>query len=91
MISAEEVDRLVVDIAKLCVAIDVVAAFPGLAVRLQAVAHPAQQSANNRGADLVPLLPQLLGQITQAPAGPQQRSHGVAARRGRNQSLEVAQ
>src|SRR5262245_14394697 len=89
--SAEEVDRLRVDVTKLCVAIDVVAAFPCLAVCLQAVVHPAQQIANNRRANLVPLRPQLFGEITQAPAGPQQHSHGVAARRRLNQSLQVTQ
>src|SRR5262245_23616246 len=61
--SAEEVDRLRVDVTKLCVAIDVVAAFPCLAVCLQAVVHPAQQIANNRRANLVPLRPQLFGEI----------------------------
>ncbi len=91
LIGAEEVHRLVVDIPKLRVAIDVVAAFPCLAVGLQAVAHPAQQIARNRGADRMAMLRQLFDEITQAPAGPQQWSHGVAARHGRNQSLEVAQ
>jgi hypothetical protein len=37
----------------LCVAIDVVAAFPCLAVCPQAVVHPAQQIANNGRANLV--------------------------------------
>src|SRR5262245_35544431 len=89
--SAEEVDRLRVDVTKLCVAIDGVTAFPCLAVCLQAVVHPAQQMANNRRANLVPLLPQLFGEITQAPAGPQQHSHGVTARRWLNHSLQFAQ
>src|SRR5262245_13958748 len=89
LISAEEVDRLVVDVAKLCVAIDVLTAFPRLTVCLQAVVHFAEQIAYNGGADLVPLLGQLPDEITQAPAGPQERSHGVATRRGFNQSLEI--
>lgn len=56
MISAEEVDRLVVDVAKLCVAIDVPTAFPRLTVCLQAVVHLAEQIAHNGRADLVSLL-----------------------------------
>src|SRR5262249_39734971 len=91
LISAEEVDRLVIDVTKLCVAIDVPTAFPRLAVCLQAVVHLAEQIAHNGGADLVPLLRQLPDEITQAPAGPQERRHRVAARRGFNQSLEILQ
>src|SRR5262249_24619679 len=72
LISAEEVDRLVIDVTKLCVAIDVSTAFPRLAVCLQAVVHLAEQIAHNGGADLVPLLRQLPDEITQAPAGPQE-------------------
>src|SRR5215510_8021356 len=89
--SAEEVDRLRVDVTKLCVAIDVVAAFPCLAVCLQAVVHPAQQIANNRRENLVPILPQLFGEMTQAPADPQEHSHGIASRRGLYWRLQVAQ
>ena len=81
LISAEEVDGLVVDVTKLCVAVDVVAAFSRLAVCLQAVVHLAQQIANDSRADLVPLFRQLPAKITQTKAGPQERSHGVAARR----------
>src|SRR5262249_17584618 len=91
LIGAEEVDGLVVDVTKLCVAIDVVAAFPRLTVCLQAVVHLAQQIAHNRGADRVPLFRQLPDEITQAPASPQQRSRGVPARHGLTQSLEIAQ
>src|SRR5215470_12876835 len=74
LISAEEVDRLVVDVTKLCVAIDVPTAFSRLAVCLQAVVHLAQQIAHNGRTDLVTLLCQLPDEITQAPARPQQRS-----------------
>src|SRR5262245_66167090 len=74
LISAEEVDRLVVDVAKLCVAIDVLTAFPRLTVCLQAVVHLTKQIAYNGGAGLVPLLGQRPDEITQAPAGPQERS-----------------
>src|SRR5262245_64475023 len=88
--SAEEVDRLRVDVTKLCVAIDVVAAFPCLAVCLQAVVHPAQQIANNRRANLVPLRPQLVGGITQSPACPHQHSQWVASRCRHHRSLQVA-
>src|SRR5262249_5182715 len=91
LIGEQELDGLVVDVTKLCVAIDVVTAFPRLAVGLQAIVHLAQQVAYNGGADLVPLLRQLPHEITQAPAGPQQCSHGVAARRGLNQDLEILQ
>jgi len=61
-----------VDIAKLRVAIDVVAAFPGLAVGLQAIAHAAQQAADDRRANPVPFLCQLLREGTQAAGCPQQ-------------------
>src|SRR5499426_4535384 len=60
---AEEVDRLRVDVTKLCVAIDVVTAFPCLAVCLQAVVHPAQQIANNRRANLCPFFPSSLARL----------------------------
>ena len=82
---------MVVDVTKLCVAIDVSTAFPRLAVCLQAVVHPAEQIAHNRRANLVPLLPELFNEVTQAPAGPQERSHGVATRRRLDESLEIAQ
>ena len=91
LISAEEVDRLVVDVTKLCVAIDVPTAFSRLAVCLQAVVHLAQQIAHNGRTDLVTLLCQLPDEITQAPARPQQRSHRIAACRRLNQSLEILQ
>jgi hypothetical protein len=73
LISAKDVDRLVVDVTKPWVAIDVPTAFPRLAICLQAVVHLAGQIAHNRRADLVPLLCQFFDEITEAPAGPQER------------------
>src|SRR5262252_2860028 len=54
LISAEEVDRLVIDVTKLCVAIDVSTAFPRLAVCLQAVVHLAEQMPTTVGQTLCP-------------------------------------
>src|SRR6478752_2397775 len=53
----QERRRLRVDVLKLRVAIDVLAAFSCLVVRLQAVAHAAQKLADNRRANLMTLLP----------------------------------
>jgi len=52
---------------ELRVAIDVLAAFLGLAVGLQTIAEPAQIFAHYPGADPKPLPRQLPGQTTQAP------------------------
>src|SRR6201982_899283 len=64
-----------VDILKLRVAIDVLAAFSCLVVRLQAVAHAAQKVADNRRANLMTLLRQLGHEVTQAAGRPQQWLH----------------
>ena len=74
---------------KLRVAIDVVAAFPGLAVGLQAIAHAAQQAADDRRADPVPFLRQLLREGTQAAGRPQQRPHRIAPRHRLDQALQI--
>src|ERR1700751_731020 len=63
----QERRRLRVDVLKLRVAIDVLAAFSCLVVRLQAVAHAAQKLADNRRANLMTLLRQLGHEVTQAP------------------------
>ena len=80
---------LLVDVVKLRVAIDVLAAFPCLAVRLQAVAEPAQKIADNRGADFVPLPGKLSGKRTQASARPQQGPDRVAPCRRCDQRSEI--
>ena len=78
-----------VDVLKLGVAIDVLAAFSRLAVRLQAIAHVAQKIADNRRANLVPFLRQRLHEVTQAAGRPQQRLHRVAPRHRLDQALEI--
>ena len=78
-----------IDVMKLRVAIDVLAAFSCLAVRLQAIAHAAQKVTDDRRADLVSLVRQLVREITQAAGHPQQRLHRIAARHGLDQPLEV--
>ena len=78
-----------VDVAKLRVAIDVIGSFTRLAVGLQAIGQAAQKIADHCGAHLVPLVRQLLHQITQAAAGPQQRPHGIAPRQGLDQRFEI--
>src|SRR5262249_8155429 len=57
VIGGQEGLGLRINVLKLRVAIDVLAAFSGLAVGLQAIAHSAQKSANNRKANLVPPTP----------------------------------
>ena len=81
--------RLRVDVFKLRVAIDVLAAFSRLAVGLQAVAHVAQKLADDRRTNLVPLLRQLLHKIAQAAGRPQQRPHRIAPRRRLDQALQI--
>ena len=78
-----------VDVLKLGVTIDVLVAFSCLAVGLQAVAHTAQKIADNRRANRVPCLRQLVREVTQAAGRPQQWLHRVAPRRGLDQPLEV--
>jgi hypothetical protein len=78
-----------IDVVKLHVAIDVLAAFSRLAVGLQAVAHVAQKIPDHRRANLVPLLRQLLRQVTQAASGPQQRLGRIAPRHRLDQALEI--
>jgi hypothetical protein len=78
-----------IDVMKLPVAIDVLAAFSCLAVRLQAIAGAAQKVADNRRADLVPLVRQFVREITQAAGRPQQRLHRIAPRRGFDEVLEI--
>src|SRR6201984_3922295 len=69
--------------------IDVLAAFPCLVVRLQAVAHAAQKVADNRRANLMPLLRQLGHEVTQAAGRPQQWLHRIAPRSRFDQALEI--
>ena len=78
-----------VDVLKLRVAIDVLAAFSCLVVRLQAVAHAAQKVADNRRANLMTLLRQLGHEVTQAAGCPQQRLRRIAPRRGLDKALEI--
>jgi hypothetical protein len=65
--------------------------FFGFAVRLQAEIQLPQQIADDIVSDLVTQGPQCVGQIAQAPAGPQQRRLRIAARRGFDEVLQVAQ
>ncbi len=78
-----------IDVMKLRVAIDVLAAFSCLAVRLQAIADAAQKVTDHRRADLVSLVRQLVREITQAAGRPQQRLHRIAPRHRLDQPLEV--
>ena len=89
LVRRQERRGLRVDVLKLRVAIDVLAAFSCLAVGLQAVAHAAQKIADNRRANLVTLLRQLLHQVTQAAGRPQQRLHRIAPRHRLDQALEI--
>src|SRR5262252_5083372 len=88
-IRSQECLGLRVDVLKLGVAIDVLVAFSCLAVRLQAIAHAAQKIANDRRANLVSFLRQLLDEATQAAGCPQQRLCRIAPRRGLDQTLEI--
>src|SRR6201997_2517824 len=87
--AARNVVALRVDVLKLRVAIDVLAAFSCLVVRLQAVAHAAQKLADNRRANLMPLLRQLGHEVTQAAGRPQQWLHRIAPRSRFDQGLEI--
>src|SRR5437588_6577034 len=60
-----------------------------LLLACQTVAHAAQKIANNRRANLVPVVRQLLHKITQAARRPQQRLHRVASREGLDEALEI--
>jgi hypothetical protein len=60
-----------------------------LAVRLQAVAHIAQEVADNGGTNFVASLRQPLRKVTQAAAGPQQGLHWIAPGCRFYQILEV--
>src|SRR5215472_615798 len=91
IIRGQEGLGLRINVLKLRVAIDVLAAFSGLAVGLQAIAHVAQKIANNSRANLMSLLRQLLHQITQAARGPQQRLHRAPSRCGQDQTFEIVQ
>lgn len=75
-----------VDVLKLRVAIDVLAAFSCLVVRLQAVAHAAQKLADNRRANLMTFLRQLGHEVT---GRPQQWLHRIAPRHRFDQALEI--
>ncbi len=79
-----------VDVLKLPVAVDVLVAFSCLAVRLQAIAHATKKIADNRRANLVPLLRKRIHEVTQAACRPQQRLHRVAPRHRLDQALEIA-
>ena len=69
--SRQESLGLRIDVLKLRVPVDVLSSFSRLAVRLQAVAHIAQEVADNGGTNLVASLRQPLRKVTQAAAGPQ--------------------
>ena len=73
-----------VDVLELGVAVGMAAAFPGLAVGLEAVTELAQQGADRPGTDRVTLAVQLDGQLGGTLASPAQRRlggrHGPTAR-----------
>jgi hypothetical protein len=83
-------DRRGVDVLELLIAVGVAAAFQDLAIGLQAVAHLVKQSTDQAGADLVPHLCQLGGQLAGALARPTQRRLRIAATAGLHQALEIA-
>src|SRR5258708_10609057 len=73
-------DRLGVDVLELRIAVGMLRALVGLAVRLPAVAERRQQSLHAAGADLVALLLQRSRQLVVTFRYPQQRAHGIAER-----------
>jgi hypothetical protein len=73
-------DRLGVDVLELRIAVGMLRALVGLAVRLPAVAERRQQSLHAAGADLVALLLQRVRHLVVAFRHPQQRAHGIAER-----------
>ena len=79
-----------VDVLELGVAVGMAAAFPGLAVGLEAVTELAQQSADRPGTDCVTLAAQLNGQLGGTLAGPAQWRLGVATGRRLDQRLQAA-
>ena len=66
-------------------------AFLGFAIRLETVIQLPQQVADDVVSDLVTHGSQCIGQIAQAPTGPQQSRLWIAARRGFDQVLQIAQ
>ena len=79
-----------VDVLELRVPIWVLLAFPGLAIRLQAVALPFQEFRNLCTADLETLTLQLGGQGPRALASPPQRRHRISSRFGFYESLQLS-
>ena len=77
--------------AELGIAIRTSCAFARLAVGLQAEVQLFQQFAHNGVANFVPALSQLTGKPPQTFAGPTQRRHGIAARIGINEGVQILQ
>jgi hypothetical protein len=82
---------LIIEIVELGVAIFVIAAFMRFAIALQAVAHAAQQFADNVRTNAMLLLLQRGRQMTQAFRCPQQGLHRIAPRHWLHQCLQVIQ
>jgi hypothetical protein len=83
--------HLPVDVLELSIAVGVRRTFPHLAVGLQAVTTLLQQHRHGTIRDRMVLLRQFLGQFGSALAGPTQRGHGIAARRGVDQPFQSLQ
>src|SRR5207253_8749400 len=82
-------NRLGVDVFELRIAVGMLRALVGLAVRLPAVAERRQQSLDAAGADRVALLLQRVRQLVVAFRYPQQRAHGIAERRRLDDAAQV--
>src|SRR5690606_14959090 len=78
-----------VDVPKLSVAVRVVRTFARLAQPLQAVAEFVQQLADLLTPDLVPHLPEPIGQRSNALGRPPQERFGVTARFRRDERFQV--
>ena len=79
------------DVAKLRIAIGVLAAFAALAHRLQAVAELAQQRADAALAYLMASGAQFLGRSCRALAGPAQERRCIAPNRRLDQGIETVE
>src|SRR5208337_3551040 len=79
LVGGERGAHLFIEVRKLRVSILVIRALARLAVGLQAVAQLLKDLPDHAMADLMPELPQLVGQPAQALASPAQRRHRIAA------------
>ena len=82
---------LLVDVLELGVAIRVVFAFPGLPVRLEAVADLLEQATDRVVADPMAQSAEFVGQVARALGGPKQGGFGITTGRGFEQRAEVVE